>query len=227
MTSIRVFIGYDPAESIAYHTFVHSIMSRSSVPVSFTPIIAKQLPEITRPRDAMQSNEFAFTRWLVPYLCGYEGWAIFADCDMLMLEDINELYELRDESKAVQVVKHNHVPKNELKYLDTVQTKYPRKNWSSVMLINCSKCTQLTPEYVNTAGGLDLHQFKWLEDIEIGEIPKEWNYLVDYYEAQNAVNIKNLHYTEGGPYFKDYIDCDFSEEWQEEFIDMTFCKQKE
>jgi len=224
---IKMFIGYDPGEIVAYHTFVNSIMRRSSVPVSFTPIMLNQLPELTRPRDPLQSNEFAFSRWLVPYLCGYEGWAIFADCDMLMLEDIKELWDLRDESKAVQVVKHNHVPENELKYLDTIQTKYERKNWSSVMLFNNRKCEGLTPEYVNTAHGLDLHQFKWLPDELIGEIPKEWNFLVDYYEAENSGNIKNLHYTEGGPYFKDYIDCDFAEEWQEEFIDMTFCKQKE
>ena len=31
------------------------------------------------------------------------------------------------------------------------------------MLMNCRKCTTLTPDYVNKASGLELHQFKWLE----------------------------------------------------------------
>jgi len=222
---IRIFIGYDYAEAAAYHTLCHSIIERSSVPVSITPIAKRHFKHIhDRPTDPNQSNEFAFTRWLVPYLCGYKGWAIFMDCDMLVLDDINNLWKIRDENYAVQVVKHDHQPKNKIKYLGTKQTLYRYKNWSSVMLMNTAKCKQLTPEVINEMHGLDLHQFKWLDGLhQIGDLPLEWNYLVDYYHNRSADTLSLLHYTEGGPYFRDYTDCDFADLWWREWHAMNHC----
>ena len=125
-----------------------------------------------RPRGEHDSTEFSNARFMVPALCNYDGWAIFMDCDMLMLDDIGNLWDLRDDDYAVMCVHHDHVPKEETKFLGQPQTKFEKKNWSSVMLMNCAKCSALTPEYVNEATGLALHRFQWLDgDHLIGEIP--------------------------------------------------------
>ncbi|MCC7487909.1 MAG: glycosyltransferase, partial [Burkholderiales bacterium] len=170
----------------------------------------------TRPRGPTESTEFSLTRFLVPRLSDYQGWSMFIDCDMLCLADVAELAALaaRSPDKAVLVCQHDYVPKTERKFLDQVQTKYPRKNWSSVMLFNNPRCAALTPEYVNTASGLDLHRFRWLNDEEIGGIPLEWNWLVGEYPRNPQAKI--VHYTLGGPYFDEYRDCDYAAEWFEE-----------
>jgi len=211
--TIQVFIGFDSKEVVAYHTLCQSILEKSSEPVSFTPIVLSQLNGVfTRDRNALQSTEFSFSRFLVPYLSNYEGWSIFMDCDMLMRADIAELWALRDDKYSVMVCKHDYQPKEDVKFLGQVQTKYEKKNWSSLMMFNNAKCRALTPDYVNTRTGLELHQFKWLDsDDQIGSIPIVWNYLVGVYDKDP--NAKMVHYTEGGPYFTDYRDSDYSDEW--------------
>ena len=114
------------------------------------------------------------------------------------------------------VVKHNHVPKEKLKFLNNKQTNYERKNWSSLMLMNNNRCKMLTPEFINNATGLELHRFKWLNDWDIGSIPKKWNYLVDYDDDLNLNVISNLHFTEGGPYFENYRNCSYADIWFQE-----------
>ena len=210
---IRVFIGYDSAEEVAFGVLAHSIHARASVPVATAPVKLSQLKAVfNRTHNSLQSTEFSFSRFLTPWLAGYEGWALFMDCDMLMLEDIAELWKLRDEKYAVQVVKHVHVPKEDVKFLGHTQTRYEKKNWSSVMLMNCARCKALTPEYVNAASGLELHQFKWLasEDL-IGEIPARWNHLAGY-DAPRA-DAAIVHYTIGGPWFAEYRDVEYAAEW--------------
>jgi len=181
---IRVFLGYDSKETIAYHVACQSIHERSSEPVTIAPLMLSQVKDVfNRERNNKQSTEFSFSRFLVPYLCGFEGWAIFADCDILCLDDIAKLWALRDDKYAVMCVKHVHIPKEETKFLGQVQTVYEKKNWSSVMLMNTAKCKNLTAEYVNTASGLELHRFHWLESEDlIGELDRRWNFLVDYYD---------------------------------------------
>jgi hypothetical protein len=210
---IRVFIGHDPREAVAFGVLSHSIHARASRPVSIAPVMLSQLgTDYRRERNPLQSTDFSFSRFLVPYLCGYEGWAVFMDCDMLMLDDVAKLWDLRDERYAVQVVKHEHVPREEVKFLGAVQTKYGKKNWSSVMLMNCARCQALTPEYVNSASGLELHQFKWLRDDGlIGELPSRWNHLVGFDAARPDASL--VHYTIGGPYFDEYRDCEYAREW--------------
>lgn len=214
---IQVFIGYDPRETVAYSVLAYSIHSRSSQPVSVTPLMLSQLNGVyTRERHPLQSTDFSFTRFLVPYLSGYAGWSLFMDCDMLVLDDITKLWSLRDDRYAVQVVKHNHIPKEDTKFLGAKQTKYEKKNWSSVILFNNAKCRALTSAYVNTATGLELHQFKWLgNDNLIGELPHRWNHLVGY-DSPNA-DVSLVHYTIGGPYFEEYKNCEYAEVWRQEF----------
>ncbi|AUM11634.1 glycosyltransferase [Ketobacter alkanivorans] len=219
---IRVFIGYDPKETVAYNVLSYSIEVNSTQPVAVTPVMLNHLSAIhTRPRNNLSSTEFSFTRFLVPFLCNYEGWALFMDCDMLVRGDMSKLWELRDDRYAVQVVKHDHRPSNDIKFLNQPQTKYEKKNWSSVMLMNCAKCKALTPEYVNDASGLQLHQFKWLENDDlIGEIPHEWNHLVGY-DKYNK-DALNVHFTEGGPYFREYAGCEYADDWLEMKDRMLF-----
>jgi len=173
---LRIFIGFDPREAVAFNVLQYSILQRASKPTAVIPLALNQLgDEMWRERNPLQSTDFSFSRFLTPYLSGFEGWSLFIDCDMLVLDDVAKLFALADDEYAVQVIKHDHRPAEDVKFLGAVQTKYEKKNWSSVMLFNNAKCKALTPEYVNTASGLELHQFKWLgDDNLIGELPHRW-----------------------------------------------------
>jgi lipopolysaccharide biosynthesis glycosyltransferase len=227
VSPIRVFIGYDPRETIALYVLAHSMHHRSSAPVSITPLALSNLSSIlTRSRHPLQSTDFSFSRFLTPYLSGYAGWSVFMDCDMLMLDDVSKLYALRDDQYAVMAVKHNHIPKEQRKFLNEPQTTYGKKNWSSVMLFNNARCKALTPDYVNSATGLELHQFKWLESDElIGELPSRWNHLVGYSIPRADASL--VHYTLGGPYFHEYRDCEYADAWRRERDDMLHIEQPE
>lgn len=227
---LKIFIGYDPVESVAWHTMAHSILRRSSLPVAIVPLnIANMKDVYNRERDPKQSNEFSFTRFLVPYLSGYEGMAAFFDCDQMLRTDVAELFELAasDPLKAVHVVQHDYTPRDEIKFLNTVQYSYPRKNWSSVVVWNCGHPANraVTPEFVNTASPMELHRFQWLSDEEIGSLDARWNWLVGEY-AEPPSDVHNVHWTIGGPYFNEYRNADFAEEWFAEHDRMNFCLQR-
>jgi len=210
---IRIFIGYDDNETVAYHVLAHSIMRHSSQPVAITPIVKRHMQSFySRERSSIESTDFSFTRFLVPYLSGYEGWSVFMDCDMLMTADVAGLWELRDDKYVVMCVKHDYVARDDVKFLGAVQTKYEKKNWSSVMLFNNAACTKLTPDVVAREPGLYLHQFKWLDsDHQIGGLPTTWNYLVG--EMTMNGTPKLIHYTLGGPYFNSYRECEHAGLW--------------
>lgn len=223
--TFHIFIGYDHRETVAYHVLAHSIMARASMPVAIHPIKSSLFRDFyRRQRDPRQSNDFSFSRFLLPHLMGHTGWALFMDCDMLMQTDIRELWELRDSSKAVMVCQHDYQPKTMKKYLGNTQYAYRRKNWSSFMLMNCHnwQCHHLTPEYISTAGGLNLHQFQWCPDDRIGALPLEWNWLVGEYDYRMPV--KNLHFTIGGPWDKAFADCDYAELWQQELNGLLYAE---
>jgi len=214
---LRIFIGYDPHETVAYHVLAHSILRQSGIPVAITPLSRTNLGRIyTRERGATESTEFSITRFLVPYLCGYQGPAVFMDCDMLVQADVAELllHAVVNPDKAVIVCQHDYTPSETTKFLGQTQTAYPRKNWSSVMVFNAELCKALTPEYVNTASGLDLHRFNWTTDDRIGALPLTWNHLVGEYAPDP--DAKNLHWTLGGPWFSDYALAPHAERWYAE-----------
>lgn len=217
---LRIFIGYDPAETVAYHVLCHSILKRSSIPVSFTPINKRNIAEFNRGKED-GSTEFSFSRFLTPYLAGYTGQALFMDCDMLVRCDIAEILEECDLWHDVFVVKHDYTPKRKTKFLGNDQHVYPRKNWSSVMLFNCfsSACKRLTPQAVNQKSGKYLHQFEWCEGKRIGELPAEWNHLVGEYLGNPGAKI--VHFTLGTPCFKGYENQEYASEWFAELEDMN------
>jgi lipopolysaccharide biosynthesis glycosyltransferase len=224
--SMKVFIGYDTREDIAYQVCKHSILRRQPS-AEVKPLKQKDLRETgwyTRPVDKLASTEFTFTRFLVPELSNFEGWALFIDCDIILTVDIKELFDQADDKYAVMCVKHDYTPNTELKMDGIQQTVYPRKNWSSVMLINCGHPSNqaLTRDLVNNLeiSGAYLHRFSWLTDDKIGELDHTWNYLVGVY---NDITIpKLIHYTEGGPWFEQpkYRYCEFHQVWKDELIDM-------
>lgn len=215
---LRVFVGYDRRETVAFHVLAHSIMRRASVPVSITGLMLPQLP-MTRPRDPRQSTDFAFSRFLVPHLCGFDDRAVFMDCDMLCRGDIYELFRLLPREKSVAVVKHEYIPTTTTKFLGQAQVPYPRKNWSSVMVFNCAHCRILTPDYVNAATGLELHRFAWTHDDAIASLPPDWNHLVGEYPRNPGAKI--AHFTLGSPCFAGFEDCEFAQEWRDELSLMT------
>ena len=211
---VRLVVGFDARETIAYHVFCQSVLEKTSLPVSFLPLVEQSLAGY---RESHQdgSNRFTYTRFLTPFLMGFEGWAIFADGDMVCKRDISELWKLRDSSKALQVVKHDYLTKSSTKYLGNKNENYPRKNWSSVILWNCghpeNRC--LTPDFVSSKNGSFLHRFQWLADALIGELDKEWNWLAIEYDDNPSASL--IHYTLGTPCFRDYWDCASSEHWHQ------------
>lgn len=214
---IQIFIGWDRAQPAAAAVAAHSILTRASAPVWLIPLTRKSVEHAyTRVRQPTESTEFSFTRFLVPYLSRYEGWSVFMDCDMLCQADIWELmiHVVAQRDKAVLVCQHDYVPKTATKMQGHVQTRYARKNWSSLMVFNNAKCRTLTRDYVNTASGADLHQFAWVPDAQIGSLPLTWNWLVGEYEPNH--NAEMLHYTLGGPWLPEYANCDHADLWMRE-----------
>lgn len=217
---LKIFVGWDSKEPLAFSVLAHSILSRATRPVSIVPLTRQSLKrEYTRPRGPTEATEFSLTRFLVPYLSGYKGISVFLDCDMLCRVDIGDvlLHVLMDPGKAVYCCQHDYVPKALTKFLGQEQTTYPCKNWSSHMIFDNAKCTALSLEYVNTASGLELHRMHWA-DGQVGSLPLGWNWLVGEYEPNPQAQI--YHYTNGLPAYKDYANCDHSEEWWREYEAM-------
>ncbi|CAH1422574.1 unnamed protein product [Lactuca virosa] len=230
----RIYVGYDPKEDVAYEVCRYSILKRSSIPVEIIPIKQSELREkkyFWRERGKLESTEFSFTRFLTPFLAGYEGWAMFVDCDFLYLGDIKDLFDLVDEKYAVMCVQHDYTPKETTKMDGAVQTLYPRKNWSSMVLYNCGhpKNKVLTPEIVNKESGAFLHRFQWLEDDEIGSVPFVWNFLVGHNRVEKDdpnTYPKAIHYTLGGPWFEAWKDCEFGDLWLSELEECEKVKSE-
>lgn len=225
MTPIPIFVGYDPREAIAYHTCVNSIVRHATQPVAIVPV-ALNLFQDYQETHTDGSNDFIYTRFLVPHLMSYTGWAIFIDGDMILRDDIVKLWNLRESHCDVMVVKHDYKTRRTEKYLGSKNEDYPRKNWSSVILWNCSSWPnrRLTPEFVQSSSGAELHRFSWITDDRIGELPAEWNWLPDEYGANPEAKL--LHYTLGTPCFHEFADTPQATEWHKERMLTEYCEQR-
>ena len=225
MKPIPVFVGYDYREAIAYHVCVNSIIRTASGPVSIIPV-ALNLFQDYKETHSDGSNHFIYTRFLVPHLMDYTGWAIFIDGDMILRDDIYKLWALRQADKDVMVVKHDYKTKMTEKYLGNKNEDYPRKNWSSVILWNCASWPNriLNPEFVQKSTGAFLHRFSWLQDDRIGELPAEWNWLPDEYGPNSDARL--LHYTLGTPCFREFEHTPMADEWHQERRLTEHCQQR-
>jgi lipopolysaccharide biosynthesis glycosyltransferase len=221
---MKVFVGYDTREDITYQVCEYSILKHCP-DAQVIPLIQKDLRDAglyTRPLDNLGSTEFTFTRFLVPFLSNYQGLSVFVDCDFVFTESVGKLFEEADPECAVMVAKHEYIPKESLKMDGKRQLPYPRKNWSSMIVWNCGHPAnrQLDLKTVNEETGQYLHRFQWLKDDEIGKLSHEWNWLVNWYNEPEDGSPKALHYTEGGPWFKDYRHCEYSEVWKNYLKEM-------
>ena len=225
MKPIPIFIGYDPREAIAFHTCVNSIIRHASQPVSIMPLALNNFGDYTETHTD-GSNQFIYSRFLVPHLMGYSGHAIFIDGDMILRGDIADLWAMRSLDKDVQVVKHDYKTRMTTKYLGSKNEDYPRKNWSSVMIFNCNNypTRKLTPEYIQKSTGAHLHRFQWTSDDRVGTLPPEWNWLPDEYGANP--DAKLLHYTLGTPCFHEFATTPMADEWHRERMFAEYCQQK-
>lgn len=222
---IPVYVGYDSRENIAYEVCKYSLEKHSS-DVEVIPLKQQKLradEKYWRPTDPLSSTEFTFTRFLVPNLTGYEGWAIFCDCDFVWTVDVEEIIRQADPKYAVMVVKHDHTPPEGTKMDGCKQTAYPRKNWSSMILWNCAHPSnqELTLDLVNKESGQYLHRFSWLKDEEIGELSPEYNWLVGWNKESENLKPKVYHWTEGGPWFSNYRKCEYANLWWDYCIETT------
>jgi hypothetical protein len=225
--SLKCFIGWDASQMREWVIAAFSLRQYASVEVNIDRIAMQTLRSqglYTRPTaytdhgywdeisGAPMSTGHAIARFLVPHLCGYQGWALFTDGDVLFRSDVVNLFALGDPTKAVQVVQHTHDPRETVKMTGEAQTTYARKNWSSVILWNCGHPANaaLTPQLVNTVPGRDLHRFCWLEDALIGALPARWNVLVG---TETDPDPAIVHFTEGTPQMHGYEHVAYADEW--------------
>ena len=216
--TISLYIGHDPRETVGTHVFIQSVLRSTTVPVSITPLHKPMLKTAFGGDVAEGTNAFTVSRFLVPFLQGWTGTAIFMDgADMLLREDLAELEKLRDPYKAVQVVKHQYLTNADRKYVGTKMEadnrNYARKQWASVMLINCFHYAwrKMTPSFLLKANPLEALSFAWCPDEYIGDIPIHWNWLVDEHGPSDGA--KCLHWTQGVPLFSEYSHSPHSDEW--------------
>lgn len=233
---MSIWIGFDSREVAAFAVARHSIRRHLGVPIPIFGLVLSKLKEkglYRRPMewrhenklekpimwdtisDAPMSTEFSNSRFLVPFLAR-SGLAMFMDCDMLVTDDLWHAFSQANDKYAVTCVKHKHRPTSDVKMDGQLQTKYSRKNWSSLMIFNCDHPAnkRLTIEMVNELPGRDLHRLCWLQDDEIGELGPEWNYLVG--TTDQSVKPKVIHHTEGGPWMHGYENVEYANEWRAE-----------
>ncbi len=229
----HVYIGYDEREDDAFQVCRLSLARRTSQPLHIVKLdqaILRDIGMYDRPwhfegvdriddRDGRPfSTDFTFSRFTVPSLMLFQGWALFCDCDFLFTEDIQALFDLADPQFAAMVVKHSHVPTETIKMDGVTQTRYHRKNWSSIILWNCAHKSNrvLTPELVNHKPGGWLHAFSWLRDEEIGEVPMHWNWLVGVDNWPLMGIPSGIHYTLGVPSMPGHETDPYADLWLEE-----------
>lgn len=217
---MKVFVGYDPREDIAYRVCRHSLLRHTKQAISVHPLrqdLLRELGLYTRPPDIGAATAFSLTRFLTPYLAADDGLSVFVDCDFLFTVPLTDVLGALAPGCAVHVVPHQYAPRRSTKMDGRAQTAYPRKNWSSFIVFDGAhpKVKALTPAVVNSATPAHLHRFGWLEDRDIGRLDVTWNFLVGEYDPVDPAPAA-IHYTNGGPWFAGCEDVDYADLWREE-----------
>lgn len=231
---LTVYIGFDEREPEAWDVCANTLLKYASRPVNIQPLDLDKLEAqglMTRKwsktdgqmydevSQAPMATKFAISRFLVP-LIHQSGWAIFMDCDMIFQDDIYRIEEHLDYDYPVMCVHHDHHPTETIKMDNQIQTVYPKKNWSSVMAFNCDHPLNqnLSLLNLNNEPGRNLHGFCWLDEDQIGELPREFNWLVNVQEKPENPVI--WHYTLGGPWFPDWEPQPYDDEWLQEYSEL-------
>lgn len=224
---IRVFVGWDEREEVGTHICNSSIIHNCSLPVSITHLNKDAVARMYGTDIAEGTNAFTLSRFLVPALCDFTGFALFMDgADMLVRGDLAELWALRDPFCAVQVVKHDYSTRHPRKYVGTRMESrnddYARKNWASLMLMYCGNMAwrRMTPQWLAQQEMIDVLQMKFLPDDRIGDLPREWNWLVDEYGPNPDAKV--CHWTAGVPGFPQYHEAYHSDEWRSQLKRVNY-----
>ena len=226
---LKIFIGYDSREPEAAEVCKFSILKHASiyVEIHFLNIAELKASSLYLREDPVQDHdikeaEHLCTRFFTPYLADYKGWALYVDSDFLFLDDVAKLYNARNDQYAIQVVKHRYEIKNRKKLNGRPQRLYARKNWSSLMLINCSHvdCKKLSLDFLNTTPTINLIHLDWMPYRYIGELSRVWNWLVGYYSETDSEMPSALHYTDGGPWLSSCIRTEYGYHWLSEYHDL-------
>jgi lipopolysaccharide biosynthesis glycosyltransferase len=224
--SLPIYVGWDSRQDDAYRVCAETLVRHASAPLEITPLKQPLLREnglYRRKPDPLASTEFTYTRFLVPHLAGYRGWAMFVDSDFLFTDDVAELFKLADDRFALMCVQHDYRPVETVKMDGKAQSVYPRKNWSSLMLWNCAHPANrvIDLEAVNNQTGAYLHRFQWLDESLIGALPGEWNWLEGWNRKPDAGLPKGIHFTRGGPWFVDWRHVDYADLWVAEWENIS------
>ena len=234
---LRCFIGYDPIDAKAYEVAEKSLLKHASIPLQIERVWDRDLRKTGiywrpyRVSDGKAEGEingqmydlldgkpfstaFSFTRFAVPIIANTTDWVLFMDPDMLVRADIAELLEMADETCAIMCVKHDHDPDERVKMgRERLQTRYVRKNWSSLMLMRPDKCRNVTQFVLNNWSGADLHALRFVSDEQIGGLPESWNWLEGW--SNPALDPKIVHYTRGTPDMEGHEEAAYADEWRE------------
>ena len=222
---MKIFIGYENEYPESFEVCAESIR-RFNPNHEIIPLIKSELEEkglYTREYQG-ESTDFAFTRFLVPFLSDYKGYTLFCDGDFMWRCDPQEIEDYAKQSNyspSVWVVKHPPFLTTPYKKMKgKANMSYPKKYWSSLMYFNNDKCFSLTSDLVNSWSGKDLHEFAWAS--EIGDLPAEYNAMVNYYKFPNA---KAVHFTDGGPWLDIHDDMLYSTEWLKIYKNLQKAKE--
>lgn len=234
---LKIWIGWDERDAAAYEVCKLSLLSEASVPVKIQSVKEWECRQF-RPRlywredrrdgsgqrydsidDRPFSTGFSFTRFCVPFMENWEAdWVLFCDPDMVWRADVAELFALADPDKSLMCVQHRHEPDAHLKMGDLIQTRYRRKNWSSLMLMNVNRIQQvgsLTRHTLNNKPHDWLHGLHWLPDDEIGALPEEWNWLEGHSDPE--IEPKVVHYTNGTPDMPGCESVMYADLWRQHY----------
>ena len=222
--TLKVFIGWDPEHAEAAEVCRHSLLKHATVPLQIEFLKQSELRDLKlywRADDTMASTEYTYTRYLVPHLMQYSGLALYVDAQFVFLDDVREIFQNLDSKAAVHVVKHNYKPKNTTKLSGKEQAQYSRKNWSSLVLWNCSHpdLKSLTLDQVNTQPASWLHRFEFIPSSTVHSIGIDWNWLVGWYKEPDDGTPKALNFTEGGPWLPNHRSCEYGAFWQQAYQD--------
>jgi len=184
---LNVFVGTQPEQMLATKLLEYSIKKKTSLKINVQALYkAVESKNIKIPRPVDKSNyprtPFSFQRFAIPELSGYTGRSVYVDSDMLVFNDIQELYDM---------------PFNGAEILCAEGVDGARRPQFSVMVLDCDTLKWNITDIVK---GLDngdydykglMYEMKAAKSIS-QSLPKYWNDLESYTEGKTRL----IHFTD-------------------------------